>query len=89
LTPFETLVYLRHRLTAAVPVFAALAEPPVLPLCPACTTALLAEMAALFPDTPVDTQLTLEGSMLAGYTFSAGTPAQCGLHPFLCAEVES
>ena len=83
MTPFETLVFLRQRLEAAVPVFAALAAPPVMPLCPSYAAALLAEMAALFPATPEDKPLTLRGSMLVGYTFSEGTPEHCGLHPYM------
>ena len=87
MTPVETLIFLRHRLASAVPVFAALAAPPVMPLCSACTAALLAEMAALFPETPEDKPLTLRGSRLVGYTFSEGTPAQCGLHPYVQEDV--
>jgi hypothetical protein len=86
MTPLETLVFLRHRLSTAVPLFAALADPPVMPLCPACTLALLAEMAALFPDIPTAHPLTLRGSLLVGYTFTEGTPAQCGLHEYLQEE---
>jgi hypothetical protein len=87
MTPFETLVFLRHRLATAVPIFTALAAPPVMPLCPACTAALLAELAALCPDAPPDKPLTLHGSRLVGYTFREATPAQCGLHPYVQEEV--
>ena len=52
MTPFETLVFLRHRLGPPCPCLPRSLHPPVMPLCPACTAALLAEMAALFPDDP-------------------------------------
>jgi hypothetical protein len=78
-TPFETLVCVRQQLERTVPILTAVSDPPVLPLCAACTEALLAEMAGLFPAVPEGHPLTLEGSTLVGFTFTPGTPDACGL----------
>jgi hypothetical protein len=79
MTPFETLVFLHRKLERTVPILTAVAYPPALAMCPACTDALLAEMAGLFPGVPPEKPLALECSTLVGFTLTQGTSDECGL----------
>lgn len=49
-------------------------------LCEGCKAALLREMRLMFSLIPEDDEEVLGSAQIMGYTFTQGTPEQCGLH---------